>query len=360
MLAKELAEFNDSAPYSNVRIKKAFINVNGDVEFDSKDLREYGESENETGEIEQKIGLPLISNVNLPDERTSKRQSSPYIYLLVEISNSKLKFALGKKPKVNEENKEGDAYFEYEIALDSGKGQILPNKDEKLLKLKLLGEDYYKVGNESLISLYEKDNIIEVATKHGNSKEIKADIRADILENVCNSFYKTYKNYLKDYATEKYKGKKLNFCIYLLPYQVKSEDIKYNEPDSEKANKVSTAKSNAKFISANDPAFTLNQTTVDGLKQLIGLSDSVFKRIKLLKNFQIPPKSGLYWKTFAIRGDRGKNFLDKKKENKGILTVLREVYKDIPDDIKGKSEIKIICFEQEQQKQTILISENLT
>lgn len=317
MLAKELAEL-DQKPISKQRIKKVYIGFKDKdylIEFDKKTLDEYGDRVTDGtmgGQIISRLDAPLLSKAGLPDERTGNNQSP--IYPVIKgaiIKNSKeLVFKHDEKQK---------------------------NKTYKLNKAYLLeGDPLYKS--------YEKNKIIDAG----------CNVPDKLVSKVITEFNSKYKNIAKDLEL-----KKLLLTFYLLPINAKENEIEYKSTKEQYSNNKSTKESNAKFISVNDPAFSLNlQQSMQNLKKMTGLTDEVFKKIILNPNHSI---NGLYWQFFET-GTRNKDLLENIKIV-GILKLFKELDSKLKDDYETQGALKIICFQQDRQtpqKITILISENMS
>lgn len=312
MLAEELAELGQE-PISTNRIKKVYIKFNDkfySIEFDNKTLDEYGDTT--TDQIFARLDAPLLSKAKLPDERTSNRQHQVY---------PAIRGAVIKNGK--------------ELVFESSENGI-PDKLNKDIN------SAYLLEKEPLYKSYLKSKIIDKNYK----------VSPEIIKRVIAEFNSKYKNIASDLEL-----RKSNLSLYLLPINAKGNNIDYkSEKAEEYSNKKSTKMSNAKFISVDDPAFSLNlQSQMKNLKKITGLNDNIFQKIVLNRNHNI---SGLYWQFFKI----GNQNIDLLKDIRiiGIYKLFKELYNRVSDDYGTNGALKIVCFQQDQQKITILISENMS
>ncbi|MFH7873646.1 MAG: hypothetical protein QW449_03795 [Candidatus Aenigmatarchaeota archaeon] len=339
MLAKLLAELNEEP--KGDRIKKVFISKNGTIKFDEKRLEQYGDDgSGPAKELVKDLDIPLFSKSGLENKNTNSSQTPIYIIISVNFD--------GKKGKLL-----------FTLPLKSGKlSAKFKLESEKLdypeengdFEIKLDSKANYLVGNERLYDLYLKNGII----KKGNK------IHSDLFKKVVKEFINKYKEHFKD------KSSSLSFKLYLLPDQAESINVHYEKDKKETkeasstlvSDTRSTVLSNAKFMSAIDPPFTLNlQESMANFKRMIGFSDAEFEKVTLVREHKI--KGDLYWKFFSGRKNLLANY---NKRVVGFYGFLESVYERIKrtEDIKEQGSINILCFKQENQKITMLISENMS
>jgi hypothetical protein len=160
------------------------------------------------------------------------------------------------------------------------------------------------------------------------------------------------------------KTAKTFFSIFIIPSK---DEIKYKDStetvsqdlfqDSfgEDANQyASTPTQTAKFLSYDDPAFTINCTRMENFYHNLGIGNKSISKINMpSKNiFNI---GGLSWFFADIKNE--KVFLETKQ---GIYSQLYKNYQDLKkDNDKDNSQIKIVCFKKNRAKLEVLFDENM-
>ena len=357
LLASELYQINKDSNINNpdkqFPIKKIFYK-NNQIILDEKKIEQYGSEQTQTfKQLQNWLQMPLntidVKRLNLPDFRTGSASANPYIEIYGTLSTtksleSKLSITIGKKP--NEIN--------YVLNLSDGKIPINNDKDKKI-KLKLDKKNYF-IGLDNLFSLYVDSGIIDQ----------NGILDIGIYHDIAHKFLEFAKKQKSDIT----KMGEVKFRIYILPsdsvVEYKQSKKKSSNTDSftdyfgnAVTSYASSATKLAKFLTFDDPAFTINCKKGEEFYKNLGIGEESQKKIYVdaSKKFNI---SGLVW-AFVDLSKPYYKFIEIKK---GILTQLYENYKILSKD-KGPTErtnLKIICIKVQtrSKKQEILIDENLT
>ncbi|MBI1663984.1 MAG: hypothetical protein IS860_11000 [Nitrosopumilus sp.] len=354
MLAYELFLSNKNSTKNNPKkqfpIKKIFYK-NNDAVIDSKTCEQYGsEFTRDTEQLQNWLQMPLntidVKELNLPDFRTGTRSANPYVevYGKLETNNSlesKFVLSMGQKPN----------YINY--TLDLASGEILNNFNGTVV-LDLDREKYFQNSN-TLFSEYIKSKIIND----------DGFLNMTVYDKIICKFLDTAKKYKLDMK----KPGKIPFRVYILPddstiefrkqtQKENSENITFTDYFGNTALEyASTPTKTAKFLSYDDPAFSINCTQTESFYKNLGIGSSSQEKIftNTAQTFTI---NRLDW-TFVDISNPDYKF---KETKKGILTQLYENYNMLEKD-KGDSsrvQLKVICIKSDQAKQELLIDENLT
>lgn len=358
MLASELYQINKNSknnnPKKELAIKKIFYENNQPV-IDKQTLDDYGSLvTNKTKQIQEYFQMPLntidVEKLNLPDHRTGSASSNPYIEIYGELktnsaSETKIVLLIGKKN--NDKNKSN--YINYDLDLTNGK--ITKANNGKII-LKLDREKYF-VGSDTLFSKY-------IATGLINEKCI---LDAKKYDEIIQKFFE----FTKEKEVKIKNNGRVPFRIYILPTRLK---IKYKSMQKNESGNIftdyfgnevvkyaSTSTKLSKFLTFDDPAFTINCTKDTKFYKNIGMGEATQEKVYVPadKIFNI---SGLEW-AFVNLNNTDYKFEDTKK---GILAQLYKNYQMLePDSGNTKSSyMKIICIKKNQAKQEVIIDENLT
>ncbi len=358
LLANELYQLNKYSnrnnPKRQLAIKKIFCE-NNQILVDKKTLEDYGSVvTKKTKYLQECLQMPLntinAEKLNLPDFRTGSASSNPYIEVYGELktnstAETKITLSVGKK----DSNEEKNNYIEY--VLDLTNGEITKASNGKII-LKLDREKYF-AGSETLFSKYVATGLINE----------NSNLNAKKYDEIIQKFLKFTKE--KEIKIEK--SGSVPFRIYILPTIL---EIKYKSVQKEESgdrftdyfgNKVtkyaSTPTKLTKFLTFDDPAFTINCTKKEKFYQNLGIGDTTKEKVYIdaAKIFSI---SGLEW-TFVNITNPDYEFEDTKK---GILTQLYKNYQKLAQDsgTTTNAYMKIICVKKNNAKQEIIIDENLT
>jgi len=350
MLAYEIYLKNkdsEARPVKSVKpIKKAYLTKNG-IRLDQNVPEYYGsEKLSKTSLLQDLLTMPLNTSnakkLNLPDQRTGSNSPNPYVELfgifLISTKEKKITITVGKNTQFIGTLNIGSGKIEYTIA-----GRVSLMLDRK----------NYSIGSKNLFDQYV------------DSKIIKSDgtLNASLFKIMCDEIFKLVKKN-KEMIGETKKAK-TSFSIFILPSE---DEIKYissppilsqnkfkdsfGESSSQYAYKPTQT---AKFLTYDDPAFTVNCTKGSKFYENICIGDEALSKINMpSKNvFGI---AGLSWLFTDI-----KNKVDFLQTNHGIYAQIYENYLELKRDTdKENSQIKLVCFKKNQAKLEVLFDENLT
>ena len=285
--------------------------------------------------------------LNLPDNRTSPAQPSPYIQVYGTLKTNKSKestliISIGKDPEI--------ISYTYNISTQE------TTKKESTVKLKLEKKNY-KIKDEDIFDLYVKSGII--------------DSDGTLIASQYNKIISNFIDYVKSRKLENAPVGLLGFSIFLIP---SADSITYenNRAQSQSSQSFKDSFGNdsdgfpseptktSKFLSYDDRAFTLNCKQKSEFYQNIGIGNKSFEKIFFPKD-QTFTIAQMNWVFTDISSSQTK-FAETKR---GIYHQLYENYRLISDQKNTTktnylSLLKTICYKQQQAKQEILIDENLT
>lgn len=358
MLAYELFHNNINSTKNNPKkqfpIKKIFYK-NNKIIIDKKGREEYGsETTKDTKQLQDWLQMPLntidVKQLNLPDFRTGAAGANPYIEVYGDLktnksSGSKLVLSIGKKPNQTEH------------VLNLTDDEVKSNLNEKT-RLKLDPKNYF-LNTNTLFSEYISSGLVD---KYGT-------LNIKVYDGIIQKFLEFTKKQKQDF-------KKINstsFRIYILP---DDSIIKFKKQTNRNNSKqicfidyfgnsvseyASTPTKTTKFLSYDDPAFTINcMQKLDFYKNL-GIGNNSLEKVYTdsSQTFNI---NRLDW-TFIDISDPTSKFV---KTSKGILTQLYENYILLSKNtgagigVSESIQLKIICIRINQAKQELLVDENLT
>ncbi len=372
MLAYDLY-FRNKDSHGNVTrlreqpIKKIYIKRKT-IKIDFKTLDEYGSKISDRYRVlQESLTMPLNTGdrdlLNLPDYRTSTNQPSPYINIFGTLKKLKKETIL--KLILQTRSTDFANLLEAEYDLVNHKESITAKNN---IPLRIDTQYYY--------FLYNKNNGKETKVNVFNDY-----VKSGILTN--NSFFskdlfiriakKFFKFAIKS-GLQIVKDGSLPFLIYLLPSDSKieynnKEEIKTENNEKEVSFKdsfgslvtkyASNTTINAKFLSFDEKAFTLNCKQRNDFYQNIGIGEESLQHIFLPPDlfFNI---GGLRW----LFMDLNNVFQEKFKEtSRGIIFQLYQNFRTLDslgETREEKSLLKIICLKIQQSKQEILVDDNLT
>jgi hypothetical protein len=248
----------------------------------------------------------------------------------------------------------------YEYLYEPSSTKEAPTTPFDFLVLKLDKRSYF-TGDKLLFDLYKEDGIINE----------EGALSSKVFVEVCRAFSALWKEKI---ASEELKEFSIfNFRIVVLPLSLlpdakveyhSGEDIAGAGDEFEDCfgnpatGYPSKATINAKFVSFDDEAFTLNCRTGREFYQNLGIGDQSFPKINLpTGGFTI---AGLDWYFFDI-GQPSFEFEDKRS---GIYDQLLSNYnllvKEAGKSTVKQSVFKIMCTKKAQAKLEVLLDENLT
>ncbi len=361
MLAYELylknRENSDEAG-PKVPIKKVFVKVDDNVtlQLDSKTLEHYGENINQNDRnyyFQKSLSMPSnnLASVGLPYRGTGAAAKKPYIEFYGGYKSGKLRISIQGGKNLQKQK------VAYEYLYDFKTGKELSKVPADFLVLRLDKKNYF-VGDKLLFEAYKEAGVI-------NSE---GALPAKVFLEVCKAFFllwqeKIVREELKEFSS-------FSFRIVVLPYPVVSNgkveyhceeatDCQGEEFEDSFGNSAtgypSKATINAKFISFDDEAFTINCKTGKEFYQNLGIGDQSFLKINLPSAMP-----GLNWYFFDVNNP----LLQFDGKRSGIYDQLLSNYQFLSTEA-GKSAIKesamkIICATKAQAKLEVLLDENLT
>ncbi len=247
-------------------IKKCFVkksNGKFKVNFDDTTIDEFGGSLIPNQQMLQKAwDMPTNSHSGIPYRVTGSNSPKPYIRFYGKIDNKKIEISYGilKASVYRDEN--------YRKPAIEANDKIKVNLDK---------ESYF-IGDESLFEVYVKNGLVE---------EIKGKtfVSSELFKEVTEAFFRKYKNKRIEDV------KKGNFVIYVLP---KKGDIEYRKEEAETTDKSvfpdafgndCTAYSSgttrtAKFLTFDDPAYTLNNKQKEYFYEEMGVGDKSLEKVE--------------------------------------------------------------------------------
>jgi hypothetical protein len=378
MLAYELYLNNKDSKSEAVKrlklVKKLFVNENG-VEIDTKTLDEYGTDIIDISQsyalnfLQQWLSMPLNTadqdKLNLPDKKTGTRSLPPYVKIYGKfIINKKEKYISleidGRDPE-NIKSKEKKS-FRSRLDLSTHEETLSTSAINNKIVLNI-EKSKYQIGNANLFQAYVDANVITCQGIFENS----------LFNKISSSFFEFVRG--RPLPQEEYPHYSNSpFEIFVLPGD---SPVKFNSPSREPSSTDnnyfidsfgntcslydSKTTQNAKFLSFDDVAFTLNcKEGAEFYKDLgIGLESLDKINIPVKNVFKI---AGLNW-VFINISDPYFSFKDVRRG--GFYAQLYNNYhsllKESNEIYREQVQMKIICYKQMMlTKVEILIDENLT
>lgn len=358
MLAYELYLRNKDSTANVVKqqkpIKKIFVNKSK-ITVDKTTIDEYGsEIVGKYRILQESLAMPLNTSdrtlLNLPDSRTSSAQPNPYveIYGALKVANMKPMLSLQISGKNRTDGEKRDVLgASYNISDDVAQIQA-----KKGIQLKLDKINYF-ISGKSLYDQYVESGII---SKDGY-------FSPNLFRDIVNEFFR----YAKKIPIKPERNMILPFSLFVLPSRspidiaAKSKGTSQQFTDSFGNSVTSYASGttkNAKFLSFDDRAFTINCKKENNFYENLGIGTESLQCISFPAD-QVFRIAGLNW-MFTNLGDPYYRF---KETNKGIYSQLYENYEQInsgAQPTKGQAMLKVTCFRTQQAKLEILIDDNLT
>ncbi|MDE1862738.1 MAG: hypothetical protein KGI33_07490 [Thaumarchaeota archaeon] len=354
MLAYELYRKNKTSnknPVKNVfPIKKIFVNKNR-ISIDEKELDMYGNSEKNQkfSFIQEWLQMPLITadlaSLNLPYRYAGANSRKPYLEIYGSFESSKKKNPLLRLTISDKRNE-----FVAELDLVEEKERI----DAAGKVLTKIDKENYRISGQSLFDEYVNAGVIDR----------KEQFDSTLFTKISKKFFE----FVKSIKFEDFKSKS-SFRLIVLPsdekIEFKSESKQssgegfvdsFGESDSSFGNKPTV---NAKFLSYDDPSFTINLTKGEDFYKNLNICASSLEKINIPMDdvFHI---SGLNW-FFTSIIDPDVRFT---KTNKGIYDQILKNYETLKQksgSIENKqSQMMTMCYKQTNAKIEILIDDNVT
>lgn len=341
-------------------IKKIYVSPN-EVVIDDKSREEYGsELNNDNGFIQDWLSMPLNTSdaelLNLPDKRTGTRSPSPYvkIYGSYEKNKNKEKLRLSINGKDTLERQNSKKVFVAEYNLDdysysfSAEGDLYLSLDKK----------NYMNADQQLYELYLNSAIIDSKGSFSSTKFKEISIK--------------FFDYVKSRPKPEFFIPRITyFEIYILPstnkiiYNSIGKSGSENSSDTfidcfgnECSQYASIPTQTAKFLSFDDPAFTINCTQKEQFYKNLCIGKESLEKINIPSN-NVLKIGSLNW-IFSDISHPDVNF---QSYNRGIYSQLFNNYIILNKEKDVYSErinLKIICFKINQAKLEILLDENMT
>ncbi len=365
MLAYELYLKNKEStaePVKRVPIKKVFFSVDDNVtlQLDSKTLEHYGEGLSKNDKnfyFQQSLSMPSnnLESVGLPYRGTGAAAKKPYVEFYGSYKKGKLKISVQGEKNTGEKQKEV-----YEYLHDFENDKELATVPADFLVLRLDTKSYF-VGDKLLFDVYKEAGVINA----------EGALPSKVFLEVCKAFSLLWQEKIVYEELKEFSS--FSFRIVVLPFLLMSEGkVEYRcDEDTDCSGEEfedcfgnpatgypSKATINAKFVSFDDEAFTINCRRGREFYQNLGIGDQSFPKINLPSDgFTI---AGLDWYFFDVNNP----LLHFDEKRSGIYDQLLSNYQFLSMEA-GKSAIKesaikIICAKKAQAKLEVLLDENLT
>lgn len=355
MLAFELYLKNRDHEGEFVKRVKPIKKIFGkNVRLDTTTPNEYGiqrtEKQSEFAPLIHVLSMPLntAENLGLPYKVTGANSPKPYVelYGLCELGKSRktVYLSVGK-----------DDGFKAELDIVSGESKISASGKIRLN----IDKDHYFMKNKSLFSEYVKSKILTNDSEYSSMDFRKA---AEAV------FKLILRKWDRDFEQNYFK--RIPFSIIILPSN-KMVSFRAFEEKNEKelsafvdsfgvtTNAYATKPTlTAKFLSYDDPAFSLNCKGKSEFYQNLGIGEKSHGLINMPQD-DVFVVAGLNW-MFADVVNPDLGF---EKTGKGIYYQLWKNYvklKNQGSSFFTKSQVKVMCFKISQAKLELLLDENLT
>jgi hypothetical protein len=361
-------------------IKKIFVE-NGQITIDTKTLEQFGSNINERYKVLQdSLIMPLntsdSSALNLPDFRTSPVQANPYVEIHGYFKPRSIIHLQIQKRAADKENV-------FEATFDISDDSIYINA-ERDIPLRIENKNYYfayeEKEKEEVVSkrktVYEKYVESGILSKNGA-------FFADVFTRIAKKFFEFIRRNTATNNNNFNTATSLPFSVYILPsnstieYVDSGHDAKTSKNKNNNNNKNnknspnftdsfgnlvtsygSKSTKNAKFVSFYEKAFAINCKKDKDFYRNLGIGKESLQYI-FLDRHKIVNIAGFNW----MFTDLNNTHYTLSQSRRGIFNQLYENFRSIGS--RGQTErqkalLKVICFKQQQQKQEILIDENLT
>ena len=364
MLAYELYLKNKKSTTEAVKtvvpIKKVFVMADDKVtvQLDSKTLEHYGENLNPKAPMsyfQESLSMPSnnLASVGLPYRGTGAAAKKPYVEFYGNYKKGKLTLSLTGESKGKKEK--------YECVYDFRNGKESTTTSVDLLVLRLDKKSYF-VNDKLLFDVYKEAGVI---TSEGA-------LPSKVFLEISRAFLTFWKEKIVFEELKEFSS--FSFRIVVLPLPLLPEGkVEYRsqeEADSTgesfedcfgnpATDYPSKATINAKFVSCDDEAFTINCKTGKEFYQNLGIGNESFPKIFLPMDSGIRI-AGLDWFFFDISepslnfANKGSGIYDQLVSNYTVLSGLSG------KSVSRQSSLKILCAKRAQAKLEVLLDENLT
>jgi len=344
-------------------IKKVFVRADPlKIELDDKTLEEYGGlTLPETKGLQETLSMPLSNqaDVGLPDRTTGTASKRPYITLYGSYRNGKLEIQIKGASRKGKEK----SSFNFVAHIDDDAIREEPSRPKSPMLTVRLDTKHYRLPTMTVFEAYRKDGVIDS----------EGALSYRIFRGTCKHFTEFCR---KRRITEHLEGSKreLRFELVILPHSmisknqivecVEEQDERPIEHFTDAFGGESTGYSSkttqtAKFLSFDDPAFTINCTRGSDFYANLGIGQESLQNTNLMLGdcFKI---AGFLWyfidlndPTFAFKR-AGSGIYDQ------LLTNYRQLEEKAGASFEKKSIMKATCLKKTQAKLEVLLDENLT
>jgi hypothetical protein len=391
VLAYDLFLQNKSSPaISNVKrvkpVKKIYHMKKGDARLDDTTPQEYGSEIR--FKVQEVLSMPFNTSpyLSLPNKTTGANQPRPYIEFYGRMESRKntgTVFLISRSGK-NEKGVEIKFDASYNIETKQRTIRVSENDhDDSSVGIFLnIDKKHYFIEDKSLFQRYI------------DSGALTSDsfLPAGTFKTVCNVFFDSVEERWKDDINDR----RMDFSLFVLPTDVpveyreegslvvREQQLSPNLPSSSLfSSSLNSSTSDqrlkkeidafgsslihyprkptqtAKFMSFDDPAFSINFTAKENFYKNLFIGLESHERIGIPAD-NIIEISGFNW-MFTDTSDPDQRF---EKTGKGIYYQLWHNYmklkKKAGDPYAARAQMKVVCFKTTQAKVEVLINENLT
>lgn len=331
-----------TAPIKKIFFEKNVITVDNVI-------KDFPKSNQISLEILQEwFSMPLntleCKKMKLVDVSTQSSQLPPYvrIYCMMEKNKKIITMTTGKKQECTATYHIDDEKVEFNSLAD--------------VKIRINKKDYSTDDNQDLFGLYVSSKVLDQ----------DATLCAKTFKQIITKFVE----YIKEQAKpnlDRVDRKTVSFYLYVLPT---TRDIQKNKKEEKQKNTEfddafgntgtcfsSDTTKTAKFLSADDKAFTINCTGKEKLYENLGIGDKTLAKIEL-PNENIMRISGFEW-IFMDMEDHNNTF---KQVKGGLLHQLKQNYNMLHGNYAKQklASLKVMCIKRDQNKLEVVLDENLT
>ena len=352
----------DSGPKASRPIKKIFVRADPlKIELDGKTLDEYGGTTlPETKILQEILSMPLSNQVHvgLPDRTTGTASKRPYITLYGSYRNGILEIQMKGASKKGKEK----PFFNFVAHIDGDEVREEPFRPKSPALTVRLDTKHYRLPTMTLFEAYRKDRVIDG----------EGFLSYEVFHGTCKHFAEFCR---KRKIADNLEGSKREprFGLVILPHSMlsKNQVVEYVEEQDERpiehftdafgtesTGYSSKTTQTAKFLSFDDPAFTINCTKGSDFYANLGIGRESLQNTNLISDdcFTI---AGFLWYFMDLTNP---NFVF-ERTNSGIYDQLRANYEQLRKK-KGSfvmsSVMKAACVKKTQAKLEVLLDENLT
>jgi hypothetical protein len=363
LLAYELYLKNKESTVEAVKtvvpIKKIFVRADNrfTVQLDSKTLEHYGEylnPKNSNFFFQEALSMPSnnLASVGLPYRGTGAAAKKPYIEFFGNYNKGKLKISIAG------EGNDGKQKYEYLYSPSNAKETFSVPVDSLVLKL---DKKSYFANNNLLFDAYREAGIINA----------ECALFSKVFIEVCRAFSSLWNEKIAPEGLKVWSS--FIFRIIVLPFSLLPDgNVEYrsdNDGDfgeefedcfgNRATDFPSKATINAKFVSFDDKAFSINCKTGKEFYQNLSIGNESFPKIFLPSDNGIRI-AGLDWYFFDISepslrfAAKGSGIYDQLLSNYIFLS------KRSGKSVIHQSALKVLCTKRAQAKLEVLLDENLT